>query len=569
MSVEDCYQYIYLIKPREYKDLGLPIVKAGKTKRPLYQRVNNYPTDSYLIYSVRVNNCDTAEKFILNLLRRNFRSFTIGDEFFVAEEQEARDLMELGLKEAGYLAFSPVVDRTKLVFIVDAANSGNVNEIVKVGSEKYNKYVNAGLIGKDDIGKDIRMSLRYYAKKKYAGNKKMLKELWDKSIVKFDSNGLEITLSEEEIRLYDMTEEEYSLSAKELENISRQVNEVNEKIAKGELVNAKSKRKSPSTKLSNSAEQALILELTSSKIPTEVSFNQTVVESAGEGNDESADEDVSEVEIEADDSDTLGEIINEVAKENKKKTKKDPSAGAYKRTHPDKQQKYNDISSAQRGDGYLIHFLSQEARTTGITKFLSSINADNKTTFVYEPILQCQFEYRADENALVDVMKGKIIYAYFVRINKQKQYNAVVKLDVPQFDVYTSNATPECVIEAHEGGYLHDVINGDVLNNKCKRSRPAGRTYRDLNVKGGYSFVSRANCAPDEFTFVNEADVKRELSRSKSSNKVSTKGGCTGGLCKNIDLEPSEDRTKEVKTKVIKVSDLETKDVKKKHCEIV
>jgi len=80
---EDDIHYIYLIKPREFVRINEDIYKIGKSRQKNLKRITNYPNGTILLYQSRCINCDTMEKKLINIFKRNFiHRSDIGFEYF-------------------------------------------------------------------------------------------------------------------------------------------------------------------------------------------------------------------------------------------------------------------------------------------------------------------------------------------------------------------------------------------------------------------------------------------------------------------------------------------------------
>jgi hypothetical protein len=78
--------YIYIVREREFRCLGKPVWKPGRTRHSTVQeRLSQYPKGTELIFSARVSNCIAAERELLQFLDahpllKNRRD--IGREYF-------------------------------------------------------------------------------------------------------------------------------------------------------------------------------------------------------------------------------------------------------------------------------------------------------------------------------------------------------------------------------------------------------------------------------------------------------------------------------------------------------
>jgi hypothetical protein len=77
-------EMIYIIHERTFVELNANIYKIGKTKN-IKSRLNGYTKGSKLVFSISCNDCDSAEKLILNYLKTNdnyIHAKQYGNEYF-------------------------------------------------------------------------------------------------------------------------------------------------------------------------------------------------------------------------------------------------------------------------------------------------------------------------------------------------------------------------------------------------------------------------------------------------------------------------------------------------------
>jgi T5orf172 domain len=78
--------FIYVIREREFMNLGQNVFKIGKTNRPVGERLCEYPKGSYPHYFENVKNCDEIEQLIIKKLKSIPDEFIhrkdIGSEYF-------------------------------------------------------------------------------------------------------------------------------------------------------------------------------------------------------------------------------------------------------------------------------------------------------------------------------------------------------------------------------------------------------------------------------------------------------------------------------------------------------
>jgi hypothetical protein len=77
------FQYIYLLKEREFIKTNECIYKIGKTKQKNLDRICNYPNGTALIIQIKCKNCDKLEKELIELFKTKYElQKHIGNEYF-------------------------------------------------------------------------------------------------------------------------------------------------------------------------------------------------------------------------------------------------------------------------------------------------------------------------------------------------------------------------------------------------------------------------------------------------------------------------------------------------------
>ena len=64
--------YIYLLQVREFINTKQNIYKVGRTKKENYQRFNQYPKGSILLFQMICNNCENIETQIIKQFKKKF-----------------------------------------------------------------------------------------------------------------------------------------------------------------------------------------------------------------------------------------------------------------------------------------------------------------------------------------------------------------------------------------------------------------------------------------------------------------------------------------------------------------
>ena len=89
----DIPNYIYLLKEREFINLGVPVYKIGKSKQDNLKRFKQYPKGSLLIYQIICKDCDKIEQELIKIFKVEFNQRTdIGTEYF---EGNCENMIEL------------------------------------------------------------------------------------------------------------------------------------------------------------------------------------------------------------------------------------------------------------------------------------------------------------------------------------------------------------------------------------------------------------------------------------------------------------------------------------------
>ena len=92
-------QYIYLLQEREFIKTKEHIYKVGMTKKENYERFNQYPNGSILLFQMICNNCKNIEKEVIKLFKQNFKlRKDIGNEYFEGEYKKMIDIIYSTIK---------------------------------------------------------------------------------------------------------------------------------------------------------------------------------------------------------------------------------------------------------------------------------------------------------------------------------------------------------------------------------------------------------------------------------------------------------------------------------------
>lgn len=93
-------QYIYLLQEREFIKTKEDVYKVGMTKKENYERFNQYPKGSVLLFQMICNNCKHMEKMVLTKFKETFKQRKdIGNEYFEGEYKKMIDIVYLTIKD--------------------------------------------------------------------------------------------------------------------------------------------------------------------------------------------------------------------------------------------------------------------------------------------------------------------------------------------------------------------------------------------------------------------------------------------------------------------------------------
>ena len=99
--------YIYLLQEREFVKTNENIYKVGMTKKENYERFNQYPKGSILLFQMICNDCNNIEKCVLKIFREKFKQRKdIGNEYFEGDYRVMIDIIHLKIKNEYTETFS-------------------------------------------------------------------------------------------------------------------------------------------------------------------------------------------------------------------------------------------------------------------------------------------------------------------------------------------------------------------------------------------------------------------------------------------------------------------------------
>jgi len=92
--------YIYLLQEREFIKTNENIFKIGMTTKKNYERFNQYPKGSILLFQIICNNCKHIEKIIIKIFKEKFiQRKEVGTEYFEGNYKIMIDIIYLILNK--------------------------------------------------------------------------------------------------------------------------------------------------------------------------------------------------------------------------------------------------------------------------------------------------------------------------------------------------------------------------------------------------------------------------------------------------------------------------------------
>lgn len=140
-NIDEEVNYIYLLQEREFIKTKENIYKAGMTKKNNFERFNQYPKGSVLLFQMICKNCNDVEKEVLKIFKEHFKQRKdIGNEYFEGDYKEMIDIIYNIIKGES-----------------EEVNEDNVNEeiyIIRTYEEwiKYNKINGIVITNKNGEG---------------------------------------------------------------------------------------------------------------------------------------------------------------------------------------------------------------------------------------------------------------------------------------------------------------------------------------------------------------------------------------------------------------------------------
>jgi hypothetical protein len=168
-------QYIYLLQEREFIKTKEHVYKVGMTKKDNYERFNQYPKGSVLLFQMICNNCKNMEKLVLKKFKETFKQRKdIGNEYFEGEYKVMIDIIYLTIKNNNSLEDDIVEDDIIEDAVVEDENDieedWKLKHIMDVKSKKYQE--NAFKIVCDKIN---NIFPHYQQDLSFGGTKKFIK----------------------------------------------------------------------------------------------------------------------------------------------------------------------------------------------------------------------------------------------------------------------------------------------------------------------------------------------------------------------------------------------------------
>lgn len=91
-DIELIYNYIYILREREFIKTDEQIYKIGKSNRKPFDRFKKYPKGTKLEFIISVDDCDSKEKEIKEIFSNLYKKRTdIGQEYFEGDLKLMKD----------------------------------------------------------------------------------------------------------------------------------------------------------------------------------------------------------------------------------------------------------------------------------------------------------------------------------------------------------------------------------------------------------------------------------------------------------------------------------------------
>jgi len=137
--------YIYLLQEREFLKTGELIYKVGRTTKPNYQRFNQYPNGSVLLFQMICMDCVKNEMSIIEKFKEKFINRPdIGREYFEGDYNDMIDIIYSNIKSNDSVITNnhelPNTEETTTDnYVVADAEQTSEMEIYNFIKENYNK----------------------------------------------------------------------------------------------------------------------------------------------------------------------------------------------------------------------------------------------------------------------------------------------------------------------------------------------------------------------------------------------------------------------------------------------
>ena len=124
--------YIYLLQEREFIKTNEKIYKVGMTQKENFERFNQYPKGSVLLFQIICHDCKSMEVQVIKQFKEKFiKRKDIGSEYFEGNYKSMIDIIYSTVKEEEQM-FSE--DAQKKIHIIDLCKK--LSEVIKTkGSE--------------------------------------------------------------------------------------------------------------------------------------------------------------------------------------------------------------------------------------------------------------------------------------------------------------------------------------------------------------------------------------------------------------------------------------------------
>jgi hypothetical protein len=164
------FQYVYLLRTREFVKSKTNVYKYGKTLQRPDKRMAGYPKDSEILLILEVQDCDFCERKIKDQFQISFKATTYGSEYFEGDPLKMREII-FKITQDNFP--SPDVSKTPMIvdyqemdllslYIIKSLRKWRCTDDPKEKKKKYS-------IQDQRAREDMRMMIREKIEKLFAG----------------------------------------------------------------------------------------------------------------------------------------------------------------------------------------------------------------------------------------------------------------------------------------------------------------------------------------------------------------------------------------------------------------